>query len=654
MVGNNNDAILWRPKPEVLAHSTLSAFIQRHGIADYAALQVRANGDPAWLWDAVLRFFDVRFEHPYSHILDTHHGIERPRWCVDGTTNLVSNALDRRRGTAAWSREALVWEGETGDVRRVTYAQLHAECCRLAGALRALGVGRGDVVALYMPMLPEVAAAFFAVAKIGAIVMPLFSGFGPRPLRDRLNHGNAKAVITADCGWRRGTRLAMKATLDEAAADAPALRHIIVLQRDGDAPMQRGRDAWWQDIVANQPDDWPTPPLPAETPVMLMYTSGTTGAAKGTVHTHCGVIGKNLLDVGLCLDLQAGERLLWMSDMGWVAGPKVVMSAALLGATLVMAEGTPDYPDAARQWRLIEQHRVTLLGTVPTAVRQAMRGGTAPVARHDLSSLRGVVTAGEPWDREAWLWCFNHICGRRVPILNYGGGTECGGANLIGTLHTALKPCAFGGPVPGSGADIVDAEGKPCAPGHIGELVLRNPSIGLTRGLWRDNEHSEHFLDSYWRQCPGVWTQGDLALRDADGQWFMLGRSDDTIKIAGKRTGPAEIESVIMETGLVSEAAVIGIADALTGQALTCVCIAPPGVHDEAELCAAITGQVVKSFGAPYRPRHVLLVPALPKTRNQKIMRRLLRSVICGEAMPNLDALANPECLEALRAAANA
>ncbi len=640
---------VWQPTPEVRERTAITAFLRAHGLVDYAALCMRADADPAWLWDAVLQFFDVRFHRPYTKILDLSRGIERPRWCVDGETSLVANALDRHRDTPAWMRDAIVWEGEDGSVRRWSFAELHAETCRLAGALRALGISRGDVVALYMPMLPEVAAAFFAIAKIGAIVMPLFSGFGPRPILDRLIHSEAKAVITADCGWRRGARMAMKATLDAAASSAPSLRHVIVLRRDGDAPMQAGRDVWWHDITANQSDEMPAESLPAETPVMLMYTSGTTGSAKGTIHTHCGVIGKNLLDVGLCLDLQAGERVLWMSDMGWVAGPKIVMSAALLGATLVMAEGTPDYPDAARQWRLIEQHRVTLLGTVPTAVRQAMRGGNEVVARHDLSSLRAAVTAGEPWDHDAWMWFFEHVCKRRAPILNYGGGTECGGANLIGTFHRPLKPCAFGGPVPGSGADIVDAQGKRCAPGQMGELVLRNPSMGLTRGLWRDDER---YLESYWRQMPGVWLQGDLALRDADDLWFMLGRSDDTIKIAGKRTGPAEIESVIMESGLVAEAAVIGVPDALTGHALVCVCVAAHGQLNNTELCDAITAQIAETFGAPYRPKRVLLVADLPKTRNQKIMRRLMRAVISGEALTELDALANPECLNALRTAA--
>ncbi|HSQ03237.1 MAG TPA: AMP-binding protein, partial [Burkholderiales bacterium] len=473
---------VWQPTPELLRETTLAAFLQQHGLPDYEALLRRADADPRWLWDAVLRFFDVRFSRPYDDILDRSAGREWPRWCVGGETNLVLNALDRHRDTATWSRTALVWEGEDGTVRRRTYAELARETAQLANGLHALGLGPGDVIALYLPMVPEIAAAFFAIAKIGAIVMPLFSGFGPQPIRDRLVDSGAKAIITCDSGWRRGHRIAMKSTVDAASADVHALRHVVVLAHaGGDAPMQVTRDVWWHDLVRNRDTDAPTVAIPADAPAMLMYTSGTTGKAKGTVHTHCGLIGKNLLDVGLCLDLKAGDRVMWLSDIGWVAGTKVIISAALLGATVVLAEGTPDYPDAGRQWRLVEQHRITLLGTIPTAVRQLMRQPIDVVSRHDLQSLRGIVTAGEPWNEEAWLWFFEHVCRRRIPILNYGGGTECGGATLIGSFHRPLKPCAFGSAVPGSGADVVHPDGRPCVPGEMGELVLRNPAIGLTR-----------------------------------------------------------------------------------------------------------------------------------------------------------------------------
>lgn len=644
-----HDHYIWKASREVLKATTLTAFLREHRLPDFDALLAKADAEPHWFWDALLRFFDVRFYQPYTQILDTSAGIAWARWCVGGETNLVLNCLDRHRSTPTWQKTAIVWESENGEQRRWSYAELDAETARLAGALRALGIGRGDVVAIYMPMLPEIAAAFFAVAKIGAIAMPLFSGFGPQPILDRLTDSAAKAVITIDAGWRRGKRVAMKAVVDDAAKQAPALKHIIVYGHAGsDAPMQPGRDVWWSELVKSQPSEAPTEVMPADAPVMLMYTSGTTGPAKGTIHTHCGVIGKNLLDVGLCLDLKAGDRLMWLSDFGWAAGTKIVISAPLLGATLVLAEGTPDYPDAGRQWRLVETHGVTLCGTVPTAVRQMMRQSADIVRRHDLSSLRATVSAGEPWNDDAWLWFFEHVCARRIPILNYGGGTECGGAILIGSFHRALKPCAFGSPVPGSGADVVDAEGRSCPPGQMGELVLRLPSIGLTRGLW---QAPQRYVENYWQQIPGVWVQGDLARRDADGLWYMLGRSDDTIKIAGKRTGPAEIESVLMESKLVAEAAVVGLPDALTGASLACVCVAAAGAGDGKQLRDKIAGAVAARFGAPYRPKLILLVSMLPKTRNEKIMRRVVRAVLSCTALGDLSSLVNPEAIDELRAA---
>jgi acetyl-CoA synthetase len=644
------DRFVWKPSQELLSRTTITAFLREHRLADYEALLARADADPRWFWDAVLRFFDVRFFRPYREILDTSAGIEWPNWCVGGETNLVLNCLDRHRGTATWTNPAIVWEGENGEVRRRTYAELDAETSGLAQGLRSLGLGRGDVIAIYMPIVPEIAAAFFAIAKIGAIAMPLFSGFGPRPVLDRLADGGASAVITVDGAWRRGRHITMKVTLDEAAAHVPSLRHVVVLShRGGDAPMRPGRDIWWHDLVPPQPAEAPTEVMPAEAPAMLMYTSGTTGKAKGTVHTHCGLIGKNLLDMGLCLDLKPADRLMWMSDIGWVAGPKIVISAALLGATLVLAEGTPDYPDPGRQWRLIERHGVTLLGTIPTAVRQLMNQAAALVSQYDLGSLRGVITAGEPWNEEAWLWFFEHVCRGRIPILNYGGGTECGGATLIGSFHRPLKPCAFGSAVPGSGADVVDAEGRACAPGELGELVLRQPALGLTRGLWRD---PEGYLDNYWRRIPGVRMHGDLAMRDEDGLWYMLGRSDDTIKIAGKRTGPAEIESVLLESGLLLEAAAVGVPDPITGSALVCVCVPVQGAPVGDALHLRLANLVAQRFGPPYRPKRVLLVPDLPKTRNQKIMRRLVRSVLTGTPLEDTSSLVNPEAVEALRSVA--
>mgnify|MGYP001182316287 CR=1 FL=1 len=635
---------VWQPTQDLIDRTTLSAFLRRHAIPDQDALCAQANARPAWFWDALIRFFEIRFAQPYSQVLDTSRGIEWPVWCEGGTTNIVSNCLGRHRNSPIWERDAVVWEGEGGAIVRWSFARLDAETARLATLLRARGIEKGDVVGLYLPMVPEAVATFLAIVEIGAIAMPLFSGFGPQPLFDRLSDSVAKAIVTCPTTTRRGKPLPMLETVRAAIADLPDLHSVVVLDRDGDTRTATGREVIWSTADEPPPRERDPDMVPSETPAMLMYTSGTTGRPKGTVHTHCGILAKNALDMGLCLDLQASDRLLWMSDMGWIVGPKVTVGCTLLGATLVLAEGTPDWPEPNRIWRLCTRHGVTVAGIVPTAVRQMMRVLANPLEGADLSRLRTIISSGEPWTPEAWVWFFDSVCQKRVPILNYAGGTECGGAILIGTHHKPLKPCAFGGPVPGSGADIVDAAGVSVPVGEVGELVMRRPTIGATRGLWND---PRRYIEGYWQVIPGMWLQGDLASRDRDDLWYLHGRSDDTIKLAGKRVGPAEIEAALMATGLVADAAVVGIPDDLTGSALLCVCVAI-GEAGPA-LARRMADVVARDFGAPFRPRHVVFVSDLPKTRNQKIMRRVVRSLATHRPTGDLTSLANPEVVEELQ-----
>jgi acetyl-CoA synthetase len=642
--------LAWHPTPEIIGQTTCAAFLARHGLASLDELMRRADAEPRWYWQALLEFFDIRFVRPYRDVLDLSAGIEWPRWCVNGTTNVTLNCLDRHRGTATWSKAAIVWEGEDGATREWTYAELSAQVDRLAALLRSRGIARGDVVAIYLPIIPEAAAAFFAIAKIGAIVMPLFSGFGPQPIIDRLTAGEARAVITADVCWRRGKAVRMQEVLDQALQSVVSVHTVVVLARSTEPDAgPTTRDIAWPAATEIGTSEDLTEIVDAETPVMLMYTSGTTGKPKGTVHTHCGVLAKNALDMGLCIDLKASDRLMWMSDMGWIVGPKIIISGALLGATLVIAEGTPDWPDPVRMWRMAARHAVTIIGVVPTMVRQMMRNDAGRLlASVDLCSLRATISVGEPWTPEAWEWFFRHVCRQELPILNYAGGTECGGAILIGSFMRSIGPCAFSHPVPGCGADVVDPSGRSLPPGEVGELVLRNPSIGMTRGLWRS---PEQYTESYWRVIPNVWVQGDFASRDREGLWYLHGRSDDTIKIAGKRTGPAEIEAVLIGTGLVADAAVVGIPDSVTGSALACVCVPLAGTHDIDRLKQALTDAVAQRIGAAYRPNRILLVPDLPRTRNQKIMRRVVRAILTGTAPGDLSSLANPESIDEIRRA---
>ncbi len=640
----------WQPTRDLIEGTTMAAFLRRHGLADQDALTAAANARPEWYWDALLRFFDIRFERPYNAVLGLSRGIEWPVWCRGGTTNISWNCLGRHQDTPTQNRDAIVWEGEDGRVVRWSFARLDAETARLAELLSQQGIGVGDVVGLYLPMVPEAVATFLAVVEIGAIAMPLFSGFGARPLVDRLNDSEAKALVTCVSTRRRGKSVGMLDTARAARRETIALTTVVVLDR-GDEPsvdLEPGEVAW-STVDAPPPRSRGPVIVPAETPAMLMYTSGTTGRPKGTVHTHCGMLAKNALDMGLCCDLTARDRLLWMSDMGWIVGPKVSIACTMLGATLVMAEGTPDWPESNRIWRLCSRHRVSVVGIVPTAVRQMMRTEGDPLEGADVSSLRTVISSGEPWTPEAWTWFFEKVGSKKVPILNYAGGTECGGAILIGTHHKPLRPCSFGGPVPGSGADIVDSDGRSVPDGTVGELVMRNATIGASRGLWKN---PARYMEDYWGRIPGVWVQGDLASRDAAGLWYLHGRSDDTIKLAGKRTGPAEIEATLMATGLVADAAVVGVSDDITGSALLCACV-PAGAESQ-DLAARLSDAVAREFGAPFRPKRIVFVPDLPKTRNQKIMRRVIRSLAMDLPVGDLSSLSNPETVDHLAKALSA
>jgi len=638
----------WVPSEESIAARNWTRFARAEGLDGYDALAAKAAREPEWFWNALIRFLDVRFQQPYERVLDLSKGLPWAEWCVGGTTNLALNCLDKHLPARA-DHPAIEWEGEDGGRRHLSYGDVNRETCRLGAALQSLGIGRGDVVGLFLPNVPEAVCAFLAVVKIGAIVTPLFSGFGASAVATRLNDSGAKAVIACDGTWRRGKLVAMKPILDEALSGVPAVRHAIVLRRAGDAlatPMTAGRDHWWHDIVADKPADLPTPALPAETPLLVVYTSGTTGKAKGTVHSHCGLAAKTAQDFGLCFDLQPADRMLWMSDMGWLVGPITITSTMFFGATLVMAEGTPDYPEPGRLWRLVQDFRVTFLGITPTVVRGLKRAGDAEVRKYDLSSIRVCASTGEPWDPESWMWLYQTVLGRRTPVMNYSGGTEMGG--IVATnLTKPIKPCSFSGPIPGTGADIVDDQGKPMAAGQVGELVMTQACIGLTRGLYKD---PDRYIESYWSRIPNMWVHGDWASRDADGSWYIHGRSDDTIKVAGKRTGPAEIESLLLGTRLVTEAAAIGVDDAVKGTTVVCAVIPAPGVNADAALRADLSNAVVAGLGPGFRPREVIFVRDLPKTRNMKVMRRAIRAVYDGKPAGDLSSLVNPETLDELAA----
>jgi acetyl-CoA synthetase len=639
--------IAWRPTPEYIERSRLTAFMRAHGLRDHAELMQRSTTDLDWFWRAVLDDLGIQFYEPYRAVLDTSRGIARTSWCVGGKMNIAHNCLDKWMGTALELRPALHWEGEEGATRTWTYRQLRQEVHRCANGLRRMGIGRGDRVALFMPMCPELVAAFFAVITVGGIVLPLFSGYGAEAVASRLQDAGATALVTADGFWRRGQIVAMKATADQAVALSPSVQHVIVVSRLGVDTSMSGRDCRWSDLIGAESDVCDPVHTDADEPMMIIYTSGTTGRPKGAVHSHCGFPIKTAQDMIHCFDVQPGETMYWVSDMGWMMGPWEVTGMTLLGGTMVLYDGALDHPGPDRLWAIVERHRVNVLGVSPTLIRTLMRHGEDPVRRHDRSSLRILGSTGEPWNPEPWRWFFDVVGGGRLPIINYSGGTEVSGGLVGGNVLTPLKPAAFAGPPPGIAADVVDDRGQPVR-NQVGELVVTQPWIGMTRGFWHDEER---YLQTYWSRFPDVWVHGDWAAIDDDGLWYILGRSDDTIKIAGKRLGPAEVESVLVDDPAVLEAAAIGVPDELKGQALVCFCVLRPGHNENQALVDRLKTLVASRLGKPLRPEAVLIVRDLPKTRNAKVMRRVIRSAYLGEAPGDLSSLENPQAVEEIRAA---
>lgn len=642
----------WEPTAEYSDNAELTKFAHAIGCRDHSELLARSMDDPDWFWDAAIDALGIRFDRPYTHVRDISDGPINARWCVGGTMNFCDNVLDRHAGTPVWQKPAIVWHGEDDRTRTLTYAELDQKVRELASGLKALGICPGDAVGIYMPVLPETPVAFLAVARIGAIISPLFSGFGAEAIVKRLNDAEAVAVITADEAVRRGNAIPMKPVIDTAAASVPTLRHVVVLQTVAhEVSPQTVRDVWWHELDTSDAATTPMEMVDADQPLFIAYTSGTTGRPKGTVLTHCGFTVKGALDFAVSFDLKPEDRLFWFADFGWVTGPYSMAGTFATGATFIIAEGVPDWPDTGRIWRLAAHHGATFFGIAPTAIRGLMRHGVEHVAAHDLSAIRILASTGEPWTEEAWVWFSEHVGGGRCPIINVCGGTEISGGFIAGNVLTPQRACSFAGPMPGMATDIVDASGYSVGPGQVGELVLRDVSIGLSRGIWRD---PDRFVETYWSMFPDMWRHGDWASRDADGLWYVHGRSDDTIQVAGKRAGPAEIEGLVMATGLVTEAAAVALPDAVKGEAVLIAAIPAEGTPQDAATAARLSAAVTDGLGKAFKPARILFVADLPKTRSLKIMRRVIRALVLDEPPGDLSALLNPDAIDAVKQAAAA
>jgi acetyl-CoA synthetase len=611
--------------------------IYRTAAADPEAFWARFASELEWIrpWDQVLEW-----KSPDA------------KWFVGGRINASVNCVDRHARTARRNKAALVWEGEPGDRRTLTYFDLFREVGRFANVLKSLGVKRGDRVAIYLPLIPELAIAMLACARIGAIHSVVFGGFSAESLRDRINDQRATLLITADGGWRRGQIVPLKQTSDEALRDTPSITNVIVVQRQPGAPfpvhIQEGRDNWYHRLAQDAPASCAPEPMDAEDMLYILYTSGTTGKPKGIVHTTGGYLVGTYATSKWVFDLRDEDVYWCTADIGWVTGHSYVVYGPLAnGATVVMYEGAPDWPAKDRFWSIVEQHGVTILYTAPTAIRAFMRWGTEWPAKRDLSSLRLLGSVGEPINPEAWMWYHTHIGGSRCPVVDTWWQTETG-AIMITPLPgiTNLKPGSATTPFPGVTAEIRNAGGTRVDTGG-GLLALTKPWPSMLRGIYGDRDR---YVQQYWSKWPdGVYFTGDGARRDDDGFYWLLGRVDDVLNVAGHRIGTMEVESALVDHSNVAEAAVVGRSHEIKGQAVAAFVTVKEGVRASPALADELKDHVVRKIGAIARPDQILFAADLPKTRSGKIMRRLLRDIAEGKALGDTTTLADPTVVARLK-----
>lgn len=618
----------WEPSRAFIESTNVWRFMQRLGFVEREEFLRFSREQLEQFWDEMMREMRVEWFEPYRQVLDASRGPEWARWFVGGRLNIVHNCLDR---WAATDRVACLWEGEDGATRRVTFAQLQREANRVANGLRALGLESGDRVALCMPMVPEILSILYGCFKAGMTVVPVFAGFGTGAIAARIEDAGARVLFTADQMERRGKLLPLAGKLPPFAGT-----RIVLHYKGGEVPGALS----WEEFLGRQSPDAATASLDSEARALLLYTSGTTGGPKGTVHTHAGCLAQMGKEIWLGFDHQPEDRFFWLSDIGWMMGPWAILGNHLFGGTIFMYDGAPDFPSPGRLWDMIERHRITTFGISPTAIRiLAKQAGSLPA----MDSLRLLGSTGEPWDEQSWLWYFERVGRRRCPIINISGGTEIVGSFLMPLPVQSLKPCSLGGPAPGMATECVDESGTPVR-GLTGYLVCTKPAPSMTRGIWND---PQRYIDTYWSRFPGMWYHGDWASVDADGHWFLHGRADESMNVAGRKIGPAEVEQAMMQHAGVAEAAVIGVPDEVKGEAIVGYVVSKPGAMVDA---AAVCATVVDVLGPAFRPREVCIVEELPKTQSGKIVRRLIRRQYLGEPLGDLSTLANPGALGGGRA----
>jgi acetyl-CoA synthetase len=652
------DEVRYEPSETFVTESNVYAFMQKHGIADFEELHRRTvtdiDGEPAsgldWFWDEIVDYLDLEFYEAYEQVRDDTDGPQFTDWYVGGELNIAHNVVDRHAAPDAANRNtiATLWEGEDGTVRKITYHELHQQANRVANALEARGIGPGDTVGLYMPMVPEIVPLLYGCFKVGAIAVPIFSGFGVDATATRIEDAECSVLFTGDGFYRRGSEIDLKSAADEAIEAAGHVEHTIVYNRLGSTESglswDSDRDEWWADAVGSQSDEYETQSLPADHESMLLYSSGTTGKPKGIVHTHAGGLVQPAKEIFFSFDHKPADRFFWVSDIGWMMGPWTLIGNHAHGGTVFLYEGAPDYPEPDRFWEMIDTHNLSVFGISPTAIRSLQKHGDEWLEGHDLSTLRLLGSTGEPWDPDSWEWFLENVGDGTTPIMNISGGTEIFGCFLQPTPLHSLKPGTLGGPALGMDIDVVDAQGESVAEDNEkGYLVCQSSAPSMTKSLWSGDER---YLAEYWSRFGDMWDHGDWAQKDEDGFWFLHGRSDDVLNVAGRKVGPAEVESTLIEHDAVNAAVAIGADDETKGTAVVTYVILNEGFEESADLREALRAQVGRALGKPFRPREVRFVDEFPETQSGKIVRRIIQNVYEGAELGDLSSIENPDAID--------
>ena len=630
--------IIWEAPDSIKKKSKLTQFLKHCNVSNYDNLEKKSFSDPGWLWDNVIKFSDLKFYNPYKKILDETKGAPWSKWCVGGTTNIVLNCVDRHKDKDFFKETFIYSEREDGRENSITYEEFDKQISKVGNSLKINGFKKGDVIALYMPQFIETYIAYFAILKIGCVVLPLFSGYGSKAVIERLNIAKAKGIFTVEKTFRKGKEIRMFDLVKSDLDQVQSLNKIFLLGKD------TGKKIFNWENFNNVSEKLNTEEMNSEDPAIIHFTSGTTGKPKGCVYTHVGLVSKMSFDEGVLADFKQNDIHLCMADMGWMVGSKSATIASLHGAKMVIAEGVPDFPDEVRFWKLIEKYKVSWTELSPALIRAQMIKDKKLFKDLNLNSLRIVCTGGEPWTEKPWKWLFEFIGKSKVPIMNSAGGTEVSGSILHCCLHRPFKVGSFNAPIPGMSADILTLDGKKVSTDEMGELVMRKSSIGLTKSLWNDDDR---YIKNYWSIIKDFWVHGDLASKDKDGHWFLHGRSDDTIKVSGKRIGPSELESVIVKSGKAKEVAAVGIPDENKGSKIILSIVL---LENSEEKESYFENLVINDLGKSFKPDKIIFVKDLPKTRNMKIMRRVIKSCLAKEDPGDISTLLNPESVEEIRA----